>query len=707
MTQHQELMLNILNFNHSVKELCVFIIENEIENCGLLTFGDKERIATILEDKEHQYNYFCIEKPEIECVAITMAVSPEFCTKEDSHWSLSFLKRYYTLRLIEHFRKLDFPVKSNFVNDLDVWVKSVSTYPDCDGYRVFNLRVQFNYLDFRPELAIVMGEIRSVFNKPMSDSYYSEIPEDEFNLVLYNKSVLHYNEISDTVKRHLEDVYPCVNATLLRKLNFNRPAPDKSNRYVKFLTEINSFKAKYLDNSAVADIMLLEKEWKTIVPNQLDLSKLKELQFGEGVGTEPKYAVKKYGPKELVADDTYFFFIMHEQDSPLAFTINEYLCGDRSDFKGGLNGFLRIKYNTNSKLSFMFTDKDNPLPEIVEKLEMRTFDTNKKYVAIYLSPHSKETTNVQHKLIYYHVKEALLMKGIASQTIDVNKIWGTKRAIETKDEKPYAILKQEFNYSLPNILVAINAKLGAVPWCFPSQPKKELVIGISAYKSKELDEKYLGSAFSFTNEGKFQGFECFRKSQVQELAGSIALVAKEFCSRNAQLEKLVIHFYKRLSKKELQPVMDALASLNLKFPVVVLSMNKSYSDDIVGFDLSKEHYMPLSGSYIQIGKESYLLFNNQLQTGHETLNSREGYPFPLKINIQQFLPDDSNSIHTPIEEVETLLEQVCQFSQLYWKSVSRQWMPVTLLYPELLAKITPHFKYKDSIDKGRETLWFL
>ena len=61
----------------------------------------------------------------------------------------------------------------------------------------------------------------------------------------------------------------------------------------------------------------------------------------------------------------------------------------------------------------------------------------------------------------------------------------------------------------------------------------------------------------------------------------------------------------------------------------------------------------------------------------------------------------------PGEDVIPVLEQLCCFSQLYWKSVSRQWMPVTLRYPEMLAQIAPHFKYKDWGELGSDSLWFL
>ena len=271
-----------------------------------------------------------------------------------------------------------------------------------------------------------------------------------------------------------------------------------------------------------------------------------------------------------------------------------------------------------------------------------------------------------------------------------------------------AELNENFHYSLPNIALAIYAKLGGRPWCFEPQKKKELVIGISAYFSYALDKRYLGSAFSFSNDGKFGGFECFENKDLSQLAGSIKLAVKDFINKNDSIDRLIIHFYKRLSYKELQKFQKALSELDQKIPVVVVTINKSFSEDIVGFDTSEEHLMPVSGHYLQLSNFQYLLYNNQLShNSQNTPNPREGFPFPLKINAVRYNPGESIEQALSAEEIIPVMEQLCRFSLLYWKSVSRQWMPVTLRYPEMLAQIAPHFKYRDWGKLGSDSLWFL
>lgn len=709
-----ELTFNILSFNPRSERIRVAMSSKPFPDGSFkLSKYDAEQLALMFDLSDltagsEGLHVGLLGENNIDSIEIELPVAPRYCQLDEKCWSISFLKKYYTFLLTKHFKKLGMPVQTNFVSDTDVWIKCSSVYPTCQGYRVFSLRVQFTAPAYQPELVVIVGEVHSVLNKPISDTAFSEISDESFGKVLYNNEIHHIKYLPDAARREMDKVYPCINFSLLQVLNIQRPAPEKGNRYHKYWKELVDFRATFLTAKEIDGFMELETAWKTVVPERLTNEK-KELQFGDAKHAEPKYGLKLYGPKTLITDHVVFFFIMHSTDIALALTINNYLKGNEAKFNGGLSAYLKMKYTTENHLSIIFEDKNNPIPEIKAKLESKNLlsTSSKRYVAIYLSPHTKTTQNRRHKAIYFQLKEQLLLRGIVSQTIDVNKIWGKHRLIEKVDGIKKAVLTSNFHFYLPNILVAIHAKLGGTPWCLEVQANNELVIGISAYKSRELDNKYLGSTFSFSNEGKFQGFDCFKDSKLVELAGSIALAVKNYCSEKKSLERLVIHFYKRLSWRELKPIEKALSELGLPVPVIIVSVNKSYSDDLVGFDLSTDHLMPISGSFVALNQSQYLLYNNQLLTGEEDINEREGYPFPLKITLQQFLPKRHDSIVVSPADTVVLLEQVCRFSQLYWKSVSRQWMPVTLRYPEMLAQIFPHFKYKDLTESGSESLWFL
>jgi hypothetical protein len=57
--------------------------------------------------------------------------------------------------------------------------------------------------------------------------------------------------------------------------------------------------------------------------------------------------------------------------------------------------------------------------------------------------------------------------------------------------------------------------------------------------------------------------------------------------------------------------------------------------------------------------------------------------------------------------LDKLIDQVYQFSRMYWKSVAQQNLPVTILYPQMVAEMFPYFKTPVLSDFGKETLWFL
>ena len=115
--------------------------------------------------------------------------------------------------------------------------------------------------------------------------------------------------------------------------------------------------------------------------------------------------------------------------------------------------------------------------------------------------------------------------------------------------------------------------------------------------------------------------------------------------------------------------------------------------------------MPYSGTWVNLGpsKEGhrYLLCNN---TRYENarFNAMDGFPFPVKLTIA--CPNRHDEIETPV--IQQLIDQVYQFSRIYWKSVKQQGLPVTIKYPEMIAEIMPHFTDK-TVYTGNNCLWFL
>lgn len=60
-----------------------------------------------------------------------------------------------------------------------------------------------------------------------------------------------------------------------------------------------------------------------------------------------------------------------------------------------------------------------------------------------------------------------------------------------------------------------------------------------------------------------------------------------------------------------------------------------------------------------------------------------------------------------VKVIKELIDQIYQFSRMYWKSVSQQNLPVTIKYPEMLTEIFAHFEDENLPPYGRRNLWFL
>ncbi len=201
---------------------------------------------------------------------------------------------------------------------------------------------------------------------------------------------------------------------------------------------------------------------------------------------------------------------------------------------------------------------DTAVKTIWGNIKDRTKQPDTKYFAVYISPVAKFEPDYERRRIYYRVKEMLLTHRYLSQVIFKENV-----------------SKDSFNYFLPNIQIAILAKLGGIPWRLSREPNNELIVGIGAFYSQTLKIRYVGSAFCFNNEGEFKGFDCFGSGDTISLAGSIREAVQAFLNTHKNASRLIIHFYKVINKKELKPILDTIYhQLNLTIPVIVVTINK-------------------------------------------------------------------------------------------------------------------------------------
>lgn len=617
----------------------------------------------------------------------------DFTCEVDLSESLNFARYYYTFLVYEYFLDKADIMYPDFIKSIVIWSKlPSSTYVDTTSYEKFTIKVQIAQVTKQPELILSYDGISEVLKKSLAE--LGDFPTELFKKIVYKNRIYKYEEILKITSVQ-NTLYPYLNNPIRYYLNRTIKTKPRENRYPNYLKKIQQFYETFLNNSSFKEILKIDESGFYNLSQEETLYTTVDsnaLAFGnDNTHTDPYTGIVEHGinnPPIVGKTHTKFFFIYQNtiinQNRALKLydKLNEVKNSNYKSFPS-LKNLLSFSFDRNSRLTF--TSPETLIDELNKYLFDRDFDNDTQYVAIYLSPISKHSTDKKQLEIYFKVKEILLKKNIISQVI-----------YEQRMDEP------NFHYHLPNITIALLAKLNGIPWRLNRPPQNELIIGIGAFTSLTLKCKYVGSTFCFKNNGKFLGFDAFPAKNTYLLASSIDLAVKRYIQENKTANRLVIHFYKEINSKELKPILDTLYKLKQDIPVFIITVNKTESKDITAFDTDAPNLLvPISGTIIKVSHRKYLLFNNvRYDKDTVKLNS---FPFPVKLSFQcthKELLDDQSTI-------TELIDQVYQFSRMYWKSVSQQNLPVTIKYPEMVAEMLPHFE--TDVIKGEEgkSLWFL
>ena len=750
-----QLFLNSLSFHYPTEPVtCYFSTEDDEEKKSdmlkSITLIPKEiKALSLFEGIGGELKlYTTFDK---ECKGF-MPVAVDFNNPDNE----DYVKRYYNQKLKRLLSKHDnlMFTQSGITHDLQVWEFNQSSPVQKVTYMRqsaklwtldrFTLKVRFDAVNGHPYLLIASDRPASILGIPLNnlDGGIIEPFADKTKILtasMVNKVMIRKRRKDNTpfdrrivslqtlheknITYDASDTLPVLNREMKHVLGIDSPTGgrDWSSKYIKYLEKITSFKDKYLINDL--DIKKVFKDLATTFTTvgdsqlgQVDSTK-RMLRFGgQFKSNRPQEGINAGPARNSPYVEVRLIAIYHEDDKDYAskllgyFRNGNYQDQDEAKRKR-LERYIGSSVGyAHQSLHICFKNSENPLSEIQNAIMQQAYnslDNNIRYVGIYLSPIHKYASDRIANECYYKIKELFLKRGIMTQCIDARNMIA---AINRDKENRY----MNFIYTLQNMGVAICAKTGGSPWLLDETMRKELVIGIGAFKT--AGEQFIGAAFSFDNTGVLCDYDYFRTSQFRELVGKIRLNIIHYTSVNNRPERLIIHYYKKLSmKKEATQIMEMLASLNLAIPVYVVSINKTESEDLVLFDSQSTYsdkngthrsLMPMSGTWANLGRVRegyrYLLCNNT-RYGDDRFRVTDGFPFPVKLTIRCFGGNGAD-IDTPT--IELLIGQVYQFSRIYWRSVRQQGLPVTIKYPEMIAEIMPHFD-NPTVYPEKECLWFL
>lgn len=664
----------------------------------------------------------------------------------------NFVKRYYNRKLKQFLSKHDelMFTQSGITNDLQVWVYNgqeqrvpyLGAHPKVWTLDRFTLKVRFDAMNGQPFLliandrpALLLGVPLNLLGGNKTDDPFTSHPEcitaAMVNKVMVRKKQANGKYTNRRIERirYLQEnnipydpseTLPVLNREIKHLLGLENPGKrDWSSKYVKYWDKISWFKDKYLTDNSICEVFNeLATNFTPIYKHQVrqvDASK-RMLRFGSQIkSNRPQEGINAGPARNCPNVEIKLIAIYQEADEDYAsrllgyFRNGNYQDQDEAKRKR-LERYIGTTVNyALSDLHISFTNSQDPVPEIKDALQKDTYqnlDPRVKYVGIYLSPIHKYASGKMASECYYKVKELFLKQGIMTQCIDArNMIAAINRDKESR--------KKNFIYTLQNMGVAICAKTGGAPWLLDETTRKELIIGIGAFRTD--NEQYIGAAFSFDNTGVLCDYNYFQPSEFDELVGAIREAIRRYTSINNRPERLIIHYYKKLSmRREANVIMNMLSSLGLNIPVYVVSINKTESEDLVLFDAQSTYtdskgthqsLMPKSGCWVNLGhvREGYrFLLCNNTRYDDDKFRVTDGFPFPVKLTICCF--GGNADIDTPT--VELLIGQVYQFSRIYWRSVRQQGLPVTIKYPEMIAEMLPHFD-SPTVYPDKDCLWFL
>ncbi len=691
--------LNVLNFEPEESLLDFsFFLEPRLGSLSLtLNKAPIELKDTIPEDSDIEKLYTNFEYSD----------EADYQVKVDLIRSTNFAKHYYSHLIRKYFTgKVDL-MNPNFINDIEVWIheESFST-KQFNAYRVYGIRVQIAKITQKPELLIYYKGKSKILTSTITELW--DINHDIYTRVIYKNEFYLFNgedsNLPEKARYNLQDVYPVVNKDLELHFKLSEPTDPFANKYSDHFLFLNNFISKYFDNQEFKSIIPLTSTLFIEAPADSVLHTRKKSNYIQlGLDNKvnvftPKKNLQEYGPFQLPENtNVKFIVIYHKNDSDYANRLylymkklykkpNGIIIPDR--FGISLYDFIRINFDLDRDHSIEYSDETPPIEALHNFLDNTDIDTERfQYVAIYLSQYNKLETDTQKKKIYYRVKEMLLEYEITSQVI-------YRELLFDKNFK---------TYYYANIAAAILAKVGGIPWKLESKPKDELVVGVGAFKSNEFGIRYIGNAFCFSNNGEFQEFDCTSQKEAYLLAAKIKVYVQDFIKKKKNLNRVIIHFYKEMRYEEIKPIKAALFQLGYEdIPIFIININKTTSKDYIAFDVNSKELIPYSGTILNFAPDKYLLFNNTRYYNAEDAKV-ESYHFPVKLSFQCTKPE----LLEDKLAIKEMIDQVYQFSRMYWKSVKQQNLPVTVKYPELVAKMFPYFKNNDIPDFGKTNLWFL
>ena len=573
-------------------------------------------------------------------------------------------RAYFTKKIRDYLSPLSYLTQSNFLNDSTFWflVRDNGAYASFEKY---TLKVVHRFRSKSFLLNITYSGMSHILTTSLEAiAAGGGFDTRQLGKVVFAKKIYTFKKRPEQAKQEPAKVFPVSNRDLEKYFQLDIPYVPNKNKYSSNISKIEAFFQQHLNTDAFKAVIPLNNNWEKLPSSQVCRIGNPGLQFQFGASRCDKdllTGLRKYGPYIPVPEPVAVFFIYHQQDEATMKTLKSAMDGSN-----GNHDFMNILSKTlhfDDTLDIVFTDRENPLTGTTERIQQLTLTHDRSYLAIYLSPYGRFSTTEEEHAVYFKLKMHLIRRNIAMQAVEVQKV---------------KLSGQRLNFWIPNIAIAAVAKLGGTPWRPGNELRDELVVGFGLYESRKYGRKYVGSSVCFKNDGTFIDFNYFPSDEPWEMAASIEKALTGYLKEHHEVSRLVIHYYKDISSRDLQPIEDKLNKFRANIPVVVIRINKSDSNTFLVKDSGSPHMVLQAGSYVQIHNNEYLLYVND-RFSHDSVCKSSPMPIRLGIRCTQ------TELLQNKETIKDLMQQLYDFCFLHWRSLTQHKNPVTTSYPRMLA----------------------
>ena len=558
-----------------------------------------------------------------------------------------FRRKIFLQELGSHFISKGFYVEpSRTVGDFSVYQRMADFDEEWERYR----RIDFKWNEHREELSYNIGSENTFISR-------QKRTPDEGTKIVDEGSQLIYWCSQPTPELTPRKCFAGnrINAGIPRKFN-----------YTKRYSELKQIAAEYL-NTFHSNFFYSDKSGlKTVQPGDVQriFSRQNLMAFGGGkTAVNAALGMREYGPFKKLnqANKIQMLFIYQNRDD--ANNLYLYLRNGLKQFPGLLS-YVGIPVALSGEDKRLPYDDAATLPDKLEAFLTQEYpeDRYPTTLAIVVGPYKKYESEEEESETYHKVKKLLLDKEISSQFVSNS-----------------SIRDSNFHYFLPNIAIAILAKLGGIPWKLDNKRYNELVVGFNIRKHTE--SAFLGSAVLFDNEGQLGRVQGFPQGSDREIINYLREAILQYSKEFGDPDRLVIHYYKPPRKDEVRHIELLLKDLNLTVPFAMVEINDSKSKMDVCFDAGYQMGMPESGVYVKIERDEYLLFNNNRYQQQPVRRIEDELPIKVKIYFA-----DTGGFHH-----KELITQVYEFSRLNWKGLKQKSQPVTTTYSKMIAEFSAKF----------------